>query len=1771
MSSPPDSSGNPHRPSSRGEELTAGDPAGVEAGGLDAPAGGAGRPREEGNFRNFVEAIDDLVLVTTTAGKVMFANSAVKRKLGYSREELLHLTVLDLHPPEHRAEAGEILAAMLRGERQVCPLPLARKDGSLLPVETRVWIGEWNGEHCLFGVCKDLSAEQEAQQRFERLFRHNPLPMALTAQEGGRFADVNDAWLEMLGYERGEVIGRTAAELNLFADPADWREGRDRLRTAGVLRDFELSVRARDGSLRTGLFYGEIVQNHGKSYLLTVMLDVTDRRKAEDAMRERVVLQDQLAKVASSVPGMICSFRLRPDGTVSMPFATQAITEIYGLTPEEVREDFSPIAALIHPDDRGKMMEDIAESARTMTPWRGLFRARHPQRGETWIEGHSVPSREPDGSILWHGFVRDVTQHKRLEQERESALAKYRTLFESFPLGITVADRQGHILEANRVASQILGVSTAEQIARSIAGPEWRVIRPDGSPMPPAEFASVRAMAERRVVADVQMGIVQSPTETTWINVTAAPLDVANYGVVVAYADISAQKRNEEALVAEATRRRIFIEESNDGIVVLNPEGGVFEANRRFAEMLGYTMEEVRELHVWDWDRQWTREQALSAIQALGPEGAHIETRHWRKDGTWLEVDLSNSVAVLGGQRLAFCVCHDITARKQMEARLRESLLFRREAEKIGRIGAWKVSPASDFLYWTEGVYEIVEAPADYHPGLREGLQFYEAEYFPLLQRALEEAQQMGTPFAIEARVRTLAGRRIWVEVRGLGRVEEGGQAFVMGTIQDITERKRAEEALAEREEIFSSIVAQAADAIAVVDGATGKFVEFNTVAHEGLGYTREEFANLGVGEIQADHAAADIAAIIETVRREGSATFESRHRHRDGSLRDVRVSIRRLYVASRDYQAAVWTDITERKRAELRAAREELRTQFLLELHQRAPQLTDRELYDHVLDQAVRLTRSEIGFFHLVAEDQRTIILTTWNREALRNCTAAYDTHYPVNEAGNWVDCIRQQRPVVYNDYAHSPNRHGLPAGHAPVVRFMSVPVIQDGLVRIIFGVGNKAADYDDEDVNQVLVVANELHKLMVQRSTQHQLRQLSRAVEQSPAGVAIADIAGLIEYVNPKFTEVTGWSLAEVRVHGPLGLAEAELDPEVIREMWELLRSGREWQAEFRHRRKDGGRYWQSATVSPIKSPAGEITHFVLIAEDVSSRKRLEAFREALLSLGRELNGTTDAASAGRALLRAADRLWRWDAASLDLLLNEQGQVRPVLCVDTVDGERRDVAGVWRTLTTRSRRTVREGAQLTERGSGAPFGADTVPFGDTGRPSATIMDVPIRREDRVVGVFSLHSYQPHAFAPEDLPVLQALADYCGGALERIRSEELAHESQVRYRQAQKLEAVGQLAGGVAHDFNNILAAMMMNLGMLQQRPGLEPEVREFLLDLGRETKRAASLTRQLLMYSRRSVLAIKPVDLNEVVENLLKMLRRLIDENVNLHFEATAGLPQVEADAGMLEQVVMNLVVNARDAMPRGGRILISTTAGEITETNHHSHPDARPGRFVCLATTDTSSGMSAETMGRLFEPFFTTKEAGRGTGLGLATLHGIVAQHRGWVEVESTVGMGSTFRVYLPAMAAPVPVPRTAGAAAPVQRGRETILLVEDDASLRQVATLALRSFGYGVTAAANGQEAVTLWQNGQGQFDLVLTDMVMPEGMTGLELVERLRQHRPALKAIISSGYSTEIIRPGVLTEAGVVYLPKPYETHVLAQIVRAVLDGNRPATTPGPAG
>jgi PAS domain S-box-containing protein len=383
--------------------------------------------------------------------------------------------------------------------------------------------------------------------------------------------------------------------------------------------------------------------------------------------------------------------------------------------------------------------------------------------------------------------------------------------------------------------------------------------------------------------------------------------------------------------------------------------------------------------------------------------------------------------------------------------------------------------------------------------------------------------------------------------------------------------------------------------------------------------------------------------------------------------------------------------------------------------------------------------------------------------------------------------------------------------------------------------------------------------------------------------------------------------------------------------------------------------------------------------------------------------------------------------------------------------------------------------------------------------------------------------------------------------------------------RQSQKMDAVGQLAGGIAHDFNNMLAVIQMQCSLLMD--DCDPRaVRDGLQEVVAATERAANLTRQLLTFSRRQVTQPRDIDIGETIGATTRLLRRVLGENVDLDTRLAPGLPLVHADAGMMEQVLMNLAINARDSMPGGGRLSIRLEATTLDAARAQRHPDAAPGRYVCLSVSDTGCGIPAEDLPRIFEPFFTTKPVGKGTGLGLATVFGIVQQHRGWIEVQSTVGRGTSFSVFLPARTASGGPRPAAAPSRAVGGGHETILLVEDEPAVRAVSRVALQRYGYRVIEAESAARALEVWTAAAPAVDLLLTDLIMP-GASGSQLAAELLARAPGLKVIYTSGYSPEAVDRQLRLEPGCTLLQKPYTIEDLAATVRRSLDAAAREPTP----
>jgi signal transduction histidine kinase/ActR/RegA family two-component response regulator len=461
------------------------------------------------------------------------------------------------------------------------------------------------------------------------------------------------------------------------------------------------------------------------------------------------------------------------------------------------------------------------------------------------------------------------------------------------------------------------------------------------------------------------------------------------------------------------------------------------------------------------------------------------------------------------------------------------------------------------------------------------------------------------------------------------------------------------------------------------------------------------------------------------------------------------------------------------------------------------------------------------------------------------------------------------------------------------------------------------------------------------------------------------------------------------------------------------------------------------------------------------------------------------------------------------------------------------------------------------------------------------SLLFVALRAGGKSLGLLALVRFtlESAAFSDDDRDIAQALADHAALAItnsrllqaalreiaQKERAEALLRKTEAQLRHSQKMEAVGRLAGSIAHDFNNLLSVIISHSDLLLEDLKPVDPIRPDIESIRSAGERAATLTRQLLAFSRQQVLSPRIVDLNQAVQETEKMLHRLLGEDILLVTRLDRSLFKVKVDPGQIDQVIMNLAINARDAMPQGGKLTIETQNVSLDQTYAAEHLGVTPGPYVMLAVSDTGIGMDQETQARIFEPFFTTKDVGKGTGLGLSTVFGIVQQSGGAIWVYSEPGKGATFKLYLP-KADETEIEAAEVAAPATLHGIETILLVEDQDEVRQVARQALHRYGYHVIEASNAGEALLACEQHPRAIHLLLTDVVMPM-MSGREIAERLLRIRPELKVLFMSGYTENaIVHHGIL-DSGIAYLQKPLVPEALARRVREVLDTPAPRWPP----
>jgi PAS domain S-box-containing protein len=769
-------------------------------------------------------------------------------------------------------------------------------------------------------------------------------------------------------------------------------------------------------------------------------------------------------------------------------------------------------------------------------------------------------------------------------------------------------------------------------------------------------------------------------------------------------------------------------------------------------------------------------------------------------------------------------------------------------------------------------------------------------------------------------------------------------------------------------------------------------------------------------------------------------------------------------------------------------------------------------------LDETSAIVDSPIGFYHFVEADQNTLSLQHWSTRTLKEyCRAKGGGMYSsIDRAGIWGECVRRQKPVVHNGYASLPHKKGLPEGHVEVVRELVVPVMREGKVVAILGVGNKSADYTEKDVEIVSYLADMSWHIVERKLAEEALREseaLFRNLFEHHAAVKLIidpDTGNIID-ANQSAEEYYGWPREQLR---QMKIQDINvLSPIEVKQEMEKARDQKRVYFEFSHRRSDGSIRDVEVYSSKIEVKGKELLHSIV--HDVTERKRVERMLQEREAKYRDL----------------------FENAPIGIFsTTSRGQALSVnTAMARILGYRSPQEAIERYPDLRSQLYVNPGwrdrfLQLLQE-------KDYVENFEYEARRADGKTVWLSMNARIAKRNGDGSFIINGFAT-DITVQRRLED--------------------QFHHAQKMESVGRLAGGVAHDYNNMLSVILgyaeLALALLKPSEPLYNYIQEILKAAERSTK----VTRQLLAFARKQTISPKVIDLNETVEGMLKMLRRLIGEDIDLAWLPKTDLWPVKMDPSQIDQLLVNLCVNARDAIADVGKITIETQMVTLDKAYYDDHMEFAPGDFVVLAVSDNGCGMNKEIQDKLFEPFFTTKAERQGTGLGLATVHGIVKQNKGFVNVYSEPGKGTTFKIYLPRHVDNVVDPQEESLAEIAMGHGETILIVEDEVAILNLSRAMLERLGYTLLTASTVNEAMRLAEEHSGEIHLLITDVIMPE-MNGRDLADQMHTLYPDIKILFMSGYTANVIaHHGVLDEE-VRFIQKPFSIEELAAKVREALE------------
>ncbi len=954
----------------------------------------------------------------------------------------------------------------------------------------------------------------------------------------------------------------------------------------------------------------------------------------------------------------------------------------------------------------------------------------------------------------------------------------------------------------------------------------------------------------------------------------------------------------------------------------------------------------------------------------------------------------------------------------------------------------------------------------------------------------------------IECRQQHKKGSWVHLEIFARNEFADPDIAGIVAHTRDVTDRWRAEDELRHSEKQYRLLFQENPNPMWVFDMESLAILEVNEAALQHYGYSRDEFLKMTMAELRVPDKNGDGINKKAEITAHSAHGHIWRHHRKNGSAIDVEVVWSPMAFEGRFSALAMATDVTERLRGEHRNGA------FLKLSHDLSTATTAAEAAQIISEAAATLFEWDSFSLDLYSGEQAEVI-------SLLNITATAGRRLKNPATPQWKKLDDLARRVMISGSE-------LITGGGSTGEFTSgmiVPIRRGvQVVGFLHVQSRRTGAYGRCDLETLEMLAGgcsgALERVRIEEALHESQRRSADLFENSPDAIFVEDLKGNVLDVNRAASILHGVPKEQLVGKNAIDDLVPENRREEARRDFDRLVGGKA-------SRMEGEILVAGARVVPVELRANLVRY---------------AGKPALLLHVRDVTERHQTQSA----LKSSETLFRsvWENSGDGMrLTDEKGLIVAVnnaFC--KLVGLRQD--------------------QLEGRTFTVIYAA-----------SENTQEMLERYQSNYAtheceGTHEYH-YTLHDGREVTLEVSHSFLELPGQALLTLslfRDITAQRRLEEQFRQAQKMEAIGQLAGGVAHDFNNILTVIQGHASLLAAARLNELEEKS-ASQIVQAAGRAAALTRQLLTFSRRQIIQPKRLDMNKIVGNMTNMLGRLLGEDIALQLNYCQAPPIVEADAGMMEQILLNLAVNARDAMPKGGQLGIRLNVMDVGEPYTVHHPDARSGKFVCISVTDTGTGIAPENLPRIFEPFFTTKAVGKGTGLGLATVYGIVKQHQGWIELESHLGKGTTFRIFIPRAGADAAIEKPTTAIT-VRGGSESILLVEDEKPVRELVARVLERYGYKIFQAETGSEALEVWGQNKEAIKLVLTDLVMPNHMNGRELAERMWAREPALKVIFTSGYSADIVGKDFKLQPDINFLQKPYQPQMLALAIRRCLDGKQ---------